>query len=145
MALAFAYFDTSVMVKRYVLEPSSTMARTLLRRYRCLSSAILPVELVSALNRRRAVGDLTAADFALISSRLAEDRRRWELVPVTGPLLALAEDLIHRHLLQTLDAIHLAAALTFRDRSGVRVPFVTADARQREAAEPAGLSILWVG
>ena len=145
MALAFAYFDTSVMVKRYVLEPSSTMARTLLRRYRCLSSAILPVELVSALNRRRAVGDLTAADFALISSRLAEDRRRWELVPVTGPLLALAEDLIHRHLLRTLDAIHLAAALTFRDSSGMRVPFVTADARQREAAEPAGLSILWVG
>ena len=39
----------------------------------------------------------------------------------------------------------LAAALTFRDSSGMRVPFVTADARQREAAEPAGLSILWVG
>ena len=102
-------------------------------------------ELVSALNRRRAAGDLAAADFALISSRLAEDRRRWELVPVTGPLLALAEDLIHRHLLRMLDAIHLAAALTFRDGSGMRVPFVTVDARQREAAEPAGLSILWVG
>jgi hypothetical protein len=44
---------------------------------------------------------------------------------------------------RTLDAIHLAAALTFRDTSGLRVPFVTADARQREAAEPAGLPILW--
>ena len=145
MAPPFAYFDTSVVVKRYVLEPSSTMARTLLRRYRCLSSAILPVEVMSALNRRRAAGDLTAADFAAISSRFAEDRRRWELVPVTGPLLALAEELIQRNPLRTLDAIHLAAALTFRSMSGLRVPFATADARQREAAEPAGLPILWAG
>ena len=145
MAPPFAYFDTSVVVKRYVLEASSTMARTLLRRYRCLSSAILPVEVISALTRRRAAGDVAAATFALISSRLAEDRGHWELVPLTGPLLALAENLVRRHLLRTLDAIHLAAALTFRDRSGVRVPFVTADARQREAAEPAGLSTLWVG
>ena len=145
MAPPFAYFDTSVVVRRYVLEPSSTMARTFLRRYRCLSSAILPVEVVSALARRRAAGDLVTADLALIASRLAEDRRRWELVPVTGPLLALAENLIHRHLLRTLDAIHLAAALTFRDTSGLRVPFVTADARQREAAQPAGLPILWAG
>ena len=86
MTPPFAYFDTSVVVMRYVLEPSSTMARTFLRRYRCLSSAILPVEVVSALARRRAAGDLATADLALIASRLAEDRRRWELVPALGRL-----------------------------------------------------------
>jgi predicted nucleic acid-binding protein len=145
MAPPFAYFDTSVVVKRYVREPSSTVARTLLRRYRCLSSAILPVEVMSALNHRRAAGDLAAADFTAILSRFAEDRRRWEFVPVTGSLLALAEDLIHRNLLRTLDAIHLAAALTFRSASGLRVPFATADTRQRDAAEPAGLRVLWAG
>ena len=145
MPTPFAYFDTSVVVKRYVLEPSSTIARTLLRRHRCLSSAILPVEVMSAVTRRRAAGDLTAADFAAIGSRLAEDQRRWELVPVTGLLLASAKDLIQRYPLRTLDAIHLAAALTFRDMSGLRVPFVTADMRQREAAEPVGLSVLWAG
>lgn len=145
MAPSFAYFDTSVVVKRYVAEPGSTIARTLLRRYRCLSSAILPVEVMSAVNRRRAGGDLAAADFGAIISRLAEDRRRWELVPVTEPLLALAEDLIQRHAIRTLDAIHLAAALTFRNMSGLRVPFVTADIRQREAAEPTGLPVLWAG
>ena len=54
MAPPFAYFDTSVVVKGYVREPSSTMARALLRRHRCVSSAILRLEVVSALNRRRA-------------------------------------------------------------------------------------------
>jgi predicted nucleic acid-binding protein len=141
----FAYFDTSVVVKRYVRESSSMAARTLLRRYRCLSSAILPVEVMSALKRRRASGDLAAADFTAILSRVGEDRRRWELVPVTGSLLALAEDLVRRNLLRTLDAIHLAAALTFRSTTGLRVPFATADARQRDAAGAAGLSVLWAG
>jgi predicted nucleic acid-binding protein len=145
MAPPFAYFDTSVVVKRYVRESRSTVARTLLRRYRCLSSAILPVEVMSALTRRQAVGDLAASDFTAILSQIAEDRRRWELVPVTGSLLALAEDLVHRNLLRTLDAIHLAAALTFRSTTGLRVPFATADARQRDAAEPVGLAVLWVG
>jgi hypothetical protein len=64
---------------------------------------------------------------------------------VTGSLLALAEDLIRGNLLRTLDAIHLAAALTVQSTSGLRVPFATADARQREAAAPAGLSVLWAG
>jgi predicted nucleic acid-binding protein len=78
MAAPFAYLDTSVVVKRYVLEPSSTVARTLLWRHRCLSSAILPLEVMSALKRRRASGDLAAADFTAILSRVGEDRRRWE-------------------------------------------------------------------
>jgi predicted nucleic acid-binding protein len=144
MAAPFAYFDTSVVVKRYVREQSSTVAQRLLRRYRCLSATILPVEVMSALHRRRAAGDLAPADFAAIVSRVGEDRRRWELVPITGAVLALAEDLVGRHALRTLDAIHVAAALTFRNVSGLRVPFVTADTRQRDAADPAGLSVVWV-
>jgi len=105
------------------------------------------MEVMSALNRRRAAGDLAAADFAANSSRLTEDRRRWELVPVTGPLLALAEELVkgRQNLLRTPDAIHLAAALTFRSTSWLRVPFATADARHREAAGAAGLPVLWAG
>jgi len=94
---------------------------------------------------RRAAGDLTAADLAAIVHRLAEDRRRWELVPLSGSLLASAEGLIQRYPLRPPDAIHLAAALTFKEMSGLRVPFVTADARQQEAGEPAGLSVLWAG
>jgi predicted nucleic acid-binding protein len=130
----FAYFDTSVVVKRYVR-----------RRYRCLSSAILPVELMSAFSRRRAAGDLLAADLAAILSRIGEDRRRWELVPVTGSVLALAEDLVGLHVLRTLDAIHVAAALTFQSATGLRVPFAAADVRQRDAAGPVGLAVLWAG
>ena len=73
MTPPFVYFDTSVVVKRYVWEPSSAVARTLLRRYRCLFSAILPVEVMSAVNRRQATGDLATADFSAILSRIGEE------------------------------------------------------------------------
>ncbi|MGH7387624.1 MAG: type II toxin-antitoxin system VapC family toxin, partial [Candidatus Methylomirabilales bacterium] len=59
MAGQWAYFDTSVLVKRYVREPGSRRARVLLRRYRFLSSAIAPLEVISALVRRQSAGELT--------------------------------------------------------------------------------------
>jgi predicted nucleic acid-binding protein len=74
MPAPWAYFDTSVLVKRYVREPSSASARTLLRQYQFLSSAIASLEAISALCRRRATGDLTKRDFAAIMSRIQKDR-----------------------------------------------------------------------
>ena len=47
--MTFAYFDTSAVVKRYVLEPGSLQVRRLLRQHDFLSSAITPLEILSAL------------------------------------------------------------------------------------------------
>jgi len=48
-----AYFDSSVVVKRYVREQDSEAAARLLHEYQPVSSALLPVEISSALRRRR--------------------------------------------------------------------------------------------
>ena len=48
----WAYFDPSVLVKRYVKEAGSSATRRLLQRFRFLSSAVAPVEALSALSRR---------------------------------------------------------------------------------------------
>ena len=141
----WAYFDTSVLVKRYVNEQASVHARTLLRRYRFLSSSIAPVEALSAVSRRRHAEDLPERHFAAILSRLWADRLYWELVEVSPPILVQAEELIMTTALRTLDAIHVASALTFRGSSGFRIPFVTADDRQREVAGQLALEVIWVG
>jgi len=148
MAAPLAYFDTSVLVKRYTRERASARARTLLRGYRFLSSAIAPVEAVSALYRRRAAGDLAEGDFTAIMSRFAKDQAYWELIEVSATVLNQAEDLIARTGVRTLDAVHLASAVVFANAAGVplgRIPFVTADAQQRDAAAHLGLEVRWVG
>ncbi len=145
MAVSWAYFDTSVLVKRYVEEPGSGAARTLLRRYRFLSSAIAPIEAMSALSRRRATGDLAERDFAAIRLRFLRDREYWELVEVTAAVLDHAEALVQQTALRTLDALHVATALSFQTASGLRVPFVTGNERQRKNASRLEMNVLWVG
>lgn len=140
----WAYFDTSVLVKRYIKEEGSTVARRLLQRYRLLSSAITPVEVLSALSRRRTAGELTPRDFLAIRSRLHKDRYYWELVEVGAIILSQAEDLVQKTGLRTLDAVHFASALSFQAASGLTIPFVTADIKQRDAAETLALNLIWV-
>lgn len=144
MPARWAYFDTSVLVKRYVKEEGSTTARRLLRRYRFLSSAVAPVEVLSALSRRRMAGELTHRDFLAIRSRLHKDRSYWELVEVGPIVLSQAEELVQKTGLRTLDALHVASALMFQAASGLTLPFITADIRQREAAETLALNLIWI-
>ncbi len=145
MPTSWAYFDTSVLIKRYVREPGSPRAQALIRRYSFLSSAITPVEVMSALCRRRAAGDLADRDFGAILSRIQKDRAYWELVEVSPLVLSRAEELIQNTELRTLDAVHVASIMTFHAALGTRIPFVTADARQRDAVEQLALDIVWVG
>src|SRR5271167_4724081 len=114
MALPWAYFDTSVLAKRYLNEPGSFQARILMREYRCLTSVLAPVEAVSTLARRRVTGELSDRAFAAIDSRIKTDRERWELVAVSETLLRRAEEVVRDRGIKTLDAIHIASALLFQ-------------------------------
>lgn len=145
MPTSWAYFDTSVLVKRYVQETGSSQARTLLRKHRILTSAIAPTEALSALSRRRTLEELTAKHFTETLGRIKADRTYWELVEVSALVLNKAEEVIKQTGLRTLDAIHLASILTFHTASGIHIPFITGDVKQREAAAQVGLNAIWVG
>jgi predicted nucleic acid-binding protein len=99
---------------------------------------------LSALSRRRIVGELTQRDFLAIRSRLHKDRSYWELVEVSPIVLSQAEELVQKTGLRTLDALHVASALTFQAASGLTIPFITADVRQREAADRLAINLIWV-
>lgn len=143
-ATRWAYFDTSVLVKRYVKEGGSSASGKLFQQYRFLSSALAPVEALSALSRRRTAGEITQRDFLAIRSRLHKDRDYWELVEVGPIVLRQAEELVQKTALRTLDALHIASALAFQAASGLTIPFVTADIRQRDAAESLALNLIWI-
>lgn len=140
-----AYFDTSVLVKRYVREEASPRARALLRRYRVVSSALTPVEVLSALSRRRSAGEVTVRDFAAIMARIEEDRGSWALVEVSPLVLGRAEELVKETGLRTLDALHVASVLTVQAASGFRLPLATTDERQRDVAGRRGVEVVWAG
>jgi predicted nucleic acid-binding protein len=143
--VSLAYFDTSVLVKNYVRERGSTRARALLRAYSFLSSAITPVELMSALMRKHSTGELNLKDLSRILARIREDRPYWKLLDVGASVLSQGEELVQKTRMRTLDAIHLASLAVFRSASGSVSTFITADGRQRDAATHLDLDVVWVG
>jgi len=142
----WAYFDTSALIKRYVDEAGRREVLQLLRQYECVSSAVLPVELRSALRRRVAEGTIDGTRVPEILKRVATDRGYWTLIEVAGDVLAAAETLVAAHPLRTLDAIHVASAQLF----AARIPasdliFVSADTRQTAAAAAMRMTIRHIG
>ena len=140
----YAYFDTSALVKRYVEEPGSLGVRRLLRTRRVTSSVLLRIEVSSALRRRPDEGALSARAFARLLRQIETDDASWQLVPLSDEIVAPARSRVLEHSLRTLDAIHLVSAeALYRER--LRIPFVTADARQASAARAVGLDVVSVG
>ena len=143
--MTFAYFDTSALIKRYVREPGSAQVVALLRRHDLLSSAITPVEIMSALGRRRRDRDLSEDAFTATVNRVRSERLHWELIEVGETVLRRAEEMVQGSVpMRSLDAVHIASLMAFQSASGIRSPFVTGDGRQREAATFLGLEIIWI-
>jgi hypothetical protein len=141
----YAYFDTSALIKRYVDEPGRPEVLRLLRKNQCVVSAVLPVEVRGALRRRVAEKTLDAKRVPGILRRLSADRGYWTVVEVSREVLAMAESLSGAHPLRALDAIHVASAKLFADRSASQAfTFVSADSRQTDVTEALGIQTRYI-
>jgi predicted nucleic acid-binding protein len=140
-----AYFDTSALIKRYAEEPGRREVVRLLRTHNCVVSAVLPVEMRSALRRRATDTTLDEKRVAAILKRFAADRPFWTVVEVSSEVLATAEALCAAHPLRALDAIHVASAelVSARMRSPTFI-FVSADIRQTRAAAALGMTTRYI-
>jgi len=142
----YAYFDTSALIKRYVEEPGRREVVALLRKNRCVISAVLPVEVRSALRRRVADRTLDDKRVPSILKQFAADRLYWTVTEVSSEVLAAAEALAGVHPLRALDSIHVASAQLFGDRIARQTfTFVSADGYQTRVAEALGLETRYVG
>ena len=134
------YVDTSVLVQRVVYEPGSRLASRETSASPIVTSALAPVEALSAIVARRRSGSLRPSAFEAAVRRLDDERGKWVLVEVVTAVLVRAERIIRVVPTRTLDAIHLASALFFQDTSGIPLTFLTADRKQHESAEAIGLT-----
>ena len=150
------YWDTSALFKLYVTEPGSQELFQIAAETRepVTSSAIITAEMLCALHRKEADGDLGAGSAKVVYSKFLEDIRgnRLLVLPFDSEVAAVAETVVRlayqrrpRIFLRSLDAIHLATALSVRT-----TVFVTVDGRLRDLAEAVGLKVLpepsyWAG
>lgn len=137
-----AYFDSSVLLKRYVRESGSDRALALTHRHLIVSAAIAPLEMRSALRRLEVEGGLSGKAFLAVLKRIQTDRGKWDLVAISVEILQTAERLTIDLNIRSLDAIHLACAFACKSRLKTPFPFITADIQQRDAALKLGFEII---
>lgn len=135
------YLDTSAWVKLYVRELHSELARRWVDQATVIATAELTyVEARSSLARRWREG---ALDGSAYEGALAAVDGDWpRLVALTLDRVE-AGQMVDRHRLKALDAVHVAAATRLARRLAPEpVFFASFDVRQREAAALEGLQLL---
>jgi uncharacterized protein len=133
-----AYFETSALLRIVLREPG---ALDDLRSYGALvSSELIAVESARTIDRLRLQGELTTEEAAARVRAVNDWLEAFDLVLLRPPVLSRASEPMPVPL-GTLDAIHLATALTWRDRVGPMPALLTHDSTLGVAARAFGFEV----
>jgi predicted nucleic acid-binding protein len=136
-----AYLDSSAIL-RIVLGQSDA-----LKEWRSITkgvgSALVEVECLRTLDRLRLAENLEDDEIALRREAVFRLLESIEVVELTRPVLARASQPLPTSL-GTLDAIHLATALLWKDRSGGDLVMATHDEGLATASRASGLRVIGV-
>lgn len=136
-----AYIDTSALLRIVLREPG---ALDDLRSYDGLvSSELIAVESARTIDRLRLQGSLTAEEAAARLRTANEWLEAIDLVLMRPPVLSRASEPMPMPL-GTLDAMHLATALIWRDRMGPLPAVATHDTMLGTAALAFGFDVLGI-
>jgi predicted nucleic acid-binding protein len=109
--------------------------------HRLIASTLLFVECVRSIDRARLAGAAPPSQLARFRHATEEAIENIQLVDITAPVLARAAQAF-RTPIRTLDAIHLATAIEWRERNMAELAFATHDRQLATAARAAGFTVL---
>lgn len=137
------YLDTSALLKLYVEEDDSDFVEGAVQDAETTVTSIMTyVETRAAFSRRRRDGSLTLADYHRVVREFEREWERYFVIPVTDSLIKSAGKLAETHGLRGYDALHLASADYFREKTNEPVIFGCWDSRLEAAARRQGLQLL---
>ena len=133
-----AYIDTSALLRIVLREPGALED---LRTYQGLvSSELIAVESARTIDRLRLQGSLTTEEAAARLRTVTEWLEAIDLVLLRTPVLSRASEPMPMPL-GTLDTLHLATALIWRDRMGPLPTMATHNTALGLAAQAFGFDV----
>lgn len=129
------YVDSSALLKRYVDEPDSEAAESLLRS----DTSLLTARHTLVEVRRNLTRLVDERDAAAARASFLQDIDVLSIVELDAATCESASAIAEVTGARTLDALHLAAAQRV---GGAAVPFLTFDVRQAQAARSLGLTVI---
>jgi predicted nucleic acid-binding protein len=136
------FWDSSALISLLIVDTHSARADAIVRADGVIvSSFITPIEISSALWRRRHARQFSVAEHTVADERFAALSRRWSTIHDVERVVDGSLSLLTRYPLRTGDAIQLAAAVVARDEV-TELEFVTFDNRLATAARAEGFAVL---
>ncbi len=136
------YVDTSALVKLYVEEPLSQELSYAVDEAEAVATSLLAyTEAIAAFARARREVRLSPQEYRRVVDAFEEDWSRYITVEVTDRLVKTAGHLAASRALRGYDALHLASALTLRERVPSSMMFVAFDRALSIAAKRESLRI----
>jgi predicted nucleic acid-binding protein len=134
------YVDASALVKRYVAEAGSPEVEALIGSAQATGTAVVSrAEVAAALAKAARVGIVSREAAAKAFEAFNADWEHLIRVQMGEPLAARAAALAWEHGLRAYDAVHLAAALVWREILGEPVTVATYDRELWRGVQAAGL------
>lgn len=133
------YVDTSALLRLVLREPDPVDG--LLRAESLVSSEIVAVEAPRTLDRLRLTGALDVDDHGVALAAVRDWLEAMDLILLRPPILARAGHPLPVPL-GTLDALHLASALTWQDRTASALVLATHDLALAAGARAYGIRVI---
>lgn len=134
-----AYLDSSVILRIVLGQPSALKEWRTVERG--VASALVEVECLRTLDRLRLAAGLDDQEIAVRREAVFRLVEAIEIVDPTRTVLTRASQPLPTAL-GTLDAVHLASALLWKERSGVELVMATHDEALAVAAQATGLRVV---
>ncbi|MCX6373186.1 MAG: type II toxin-antitoxin system VapC family toxin [Actinobacteria bacterium] len=134
-----AYCDSSVLV-RFILEQANSLVE-LATCDQLVTSVVTQVECLRAIENARLRGELSDDELAGRRGAAYARLSGIERIEVSPSILAQSERSFGV-VLKTLDAIHVATAIVWRERRAPSLVFATHDRQQARAAIALGFEVL---
>lgn len=140
------FADSSALVKLYADEQDHQLIRG---QDSLVVSALARVEVPAAIWRKHRMGELDAVNAGILVAAFeadyhgsAQDRPRFGVVAVTGPVLDTASRLVGVHVLRAYDAVQLASAKAAADAIPDCRTVAAFDGTLRTAAAKEGFALV---
>jgi predicted nucleic acid-binding protein len=139
--IPYAYLDSSVVLRLVLAQPDALDEWKEIETG--VASALVEVECLRTLDRLRLMGAISEDDLSERRAAVYELMAAMEVVELTRAVLARAAQPLPTAV-GTLDALHLATALLWREQCGEEPALATHDAALGRAARASGFAVIGI-
>lgn len=135
------YLDTSALIKLYIEEDGTKIVQKLIKSSNILATSVVTyAESMAAFKRSLVEKFICEEEYGLCLSNFKDDWLNYLTVNIDNNLIFLAGDLAGKYNMRGFDSIHLASAVSLREKIGKDIIFLCWDKRLVNAAVKEGFT-----